>query len=677
MKTMTITTIRANGSTLILNSNGNLSFCLNDRRLWQTSALCILHFYDRQHPRAQQVVVPWDNSKAFGTTGTLSLSARSTLDFQQENERTVLVTMAFDTLHMRIAMRIEMDAEGEGFDVSIAKSEVTEDMPGLYRILGLEFLPEFGAARTGEQGYLTLPNWYGCQTFFDKAYPREVWQTVYSSNDQWENVCNAPVFGITRAQGTLCGLVAEGDEDAQLVCRRHWEAAQANSVHPYLVWRWAQEDDIVVGPRKLQYSFAHPDCPQGEGYAFVGVQYRKFLRAERGVQTWVEKSRTRPEAMDYAGRFFLKIFMAYKEPHPEGKGKYHCTCTCDETREILEQCRARGMKKLTVILVGWGPDGHDGKPPTYLPVDERVGGEAKMSELISWCRENDILTGMHTCHGASYPCSDEFSVDDLIRHRSGEYWESVIWSGGQAHRVCPRISLEKFVKRILPKLADLGIHGHHHYDAIGGFECCYAPQHPVTLRSEYMSLVREEFKVALDVMGSVSTEMPFGQYFGVVDGFFHSFSNPGTYLRNCAIARHFLDGVVPMLGMALHGSHNCCESVNAAKGADIRKRMLELLDFGLSPQSEVCMRPSSAFGIPSYTMVADNLAEAYRFAFGPDGYVKSLVMYDIEARWELAPGVSRTLYSDGTEVRVNRSADVFGDLPSGQFRMKQTTCGKV
>ena len=125
---MTITTIRANGSTLILNSNGNLSFCLNDRRLWQTSALCILHFYDRQHPRAQQVVVPWDNSKAFGTTGTLSLSARSTLDFQQENERTVLVTMAFDTLHMRIAMRIEMDAEGEGFDVSIAKRWVGQVM---------------------------------------------------------------------------------------------------------------------------------------------------------------------------------------------------------------------------------------------------------------------------------------------------------------------------------------------------------------------------------------------------------------------------------------------------------------------------------------------------------------------------------------------------------------------
>jgi hypothetical protein len=97
---------------------------------------------------------------------------------------------------------------------------VSENLPRLYRILGLEFLPEFGAARTGEKGYLTLPNWYGCQMFFDKDYPREVWQTVYSSNDQWEHMCNAPVFGITRQQGTLCGLITQGDYNTQEILRQ-------------------------------------------------------------------------------------------------------------------------------------------------------------------------------------------------------------------------------------------------------------------------------------------------------------------------------------------------------------------------------------------------------------------------------------------------------------------------
>ncbi len=669
IRSTTITTLKAGRSSLTLDTTGQLAFRLAGQRLWEAKALCVLHYYDRQHPRAQQVLVPWNDSQALGTMGTLSLSTRSTLAIQQLDERTANLEMSFDTLHVQITLRIELEESGDGFDVLLAVDGQREQLPRLYRLLGLELLPEFGAARTGEQGYLTLPNWYGCQTFFDQAYPREVWQTIYSSNDQWEHVCNAPVFGITRAQGTLCGLVAEGDEDAQLVCRRHWEAAQANSVHPYLVWRWQQQDEVVAGPRRVRYRFAHPDCPEGEGYAFVGVQYRRFLRAERGVQSWAEKARTRPEAAAYAGRFFLKVFMAYKEPHPDGKGQYHCTCTCDEAGEILRQCLARGMKRLTVILVGWGQDGHDGKCPTYLPVDERVGGETKMRELVAWCKSKDIQLGVHTSHNAAYPCSEEFDVDDLIRHRSGEYWESIVWSGGQAHRICPTVSLNKHVKRDLPALARLGFHGHHHYDAIGGFVCCHAPQHPVTQRSEYMRLIREECRVAIQTMGSLSTEMPYGQYFGVMDGFFHSFSQPGAYLRNCAVGRHFLDRSVPLLGVALHGSHNCGESVGVGKGATPGDRLLALLDLGLTPQYEVCMRPSPAFGIPAYAERAALLEEAYRFTCGADGYVSRLGRLDIDGRWEPAPGVSRTRYSDGTDVLVNRGDRAFDGLAAGSFRI--------
>lgn len=659
--------IDGGSSTLTLDADGGLTFSPDGRSPWHAGSLCLLHYYDRQHPRAQQVRVPWDDTQAFGTMGTLSLSARSTLAIRQLDERKAEVDVVCDTIHMRITLRIELDAAGKGFDVSVAPEGVREEHPQLYRLLGVEFLPEFGAARTGETGYLTLPNWFGCQTFFDKDYPREAWQTIYSSNDEWEHNCNAPVFGITRAQGTMCGLVAKGDEDARLVSRVHWEKQQTNSVHPYLVWRWEQQDDIIAGDREVRYRFAPPDCPQGEGYAFVGSVYREFLRAERGVQTWAEKARTRPEAMDYVERFFLKIFMAYKEPHPEGKGKYHCTTTCDEAQAIIQQCLERGMKKLTVVLVGWGQDGHDGKPPTYLPVDERVGGEAKMKELIAWCKVQGVLLGVHTSHYAAFSCSDEFSVDDLIRHRSGEYWESIVWSGGQAHRVCPTVSLNKYVKRDLPKLAALGLHGHHHFDCVGAFMCCHAPQHPVRLRSEYMELIREESRVALQTMGSLSTEMPFGQYFGVMDGFFHCHSDPGKFLRACPIGQHFLDRPVPMLGVALHGSHNCCEA-----GGD-RKQMLKMLDLGLAPQFEVCMRPSPEFGIRAYTPWADVLQAAYAFTFGPDGYMHRIGKLDIEGRWEPAPGVSRTLYRDGTEVWVNRGEREFEGLAAGAFQITSPT----
>jgi hypothetical protein len=417
------------------------------------------------------------------------------------------------------------------------------------------------------------------------------------------------------------------------------------------MYRWAQEDDIIPGDREVRYGFASADCPQGEGYAFVATQYRDYLRKDRGIQTWAEKAITRPEALDYSERFFLKIFMGYKEPHPDGKGKYHCTTSCDEVREIIQECLDRGMKKMAVMLVGWGQDGHDGQPPRYFPVDDRVGGEDKMRELIAWSKENDVMLGVHTCFADIYECSPEFDLDDVIRHRSGEAWAGVIWSGGRAHRPCPT-AIRQYVERDMRELSAIGFHGHHHFDAVGGFTLCYSGKHPLTSRSAFIEAVRDNCREAINTLGSVSTEMPFGQYFDVMDGYYHSHSHPANFLRGCPIAKYFLDDIVPLLGIALHGSHNCGESI-AQKTPAGDKRMAELQSLYLAPSYEVCTRRSPEFGIHPYKGKEAMMADSYAYAFGAEGYMTKFNQLDIEGRWELANGDIKTLYSDGTEVIVN------------------------
>lgn len=633
-------------SALTIRENGQLAFLLQQKHAWQTNGpLMILHYYDRQHPRAQCVAVPSGEGYSFGTAGTPSLSATGRLAVQHVAEGQWLAVASFHEIHVRITLRIAQN--DNGFSISIGADDIVESMPNLYRILSIELLPDFGAARTGEKGYLTLPNWMGCQTFYDKDYPREVRQTIYSSNDQWEHVCNIPVFGITREQGTLCGLIARGDDDAQLVSHVHWEQDHLNGSHPILVYRWEQQDDRIAGPREVRYQFAPPDYAGGEGYVWCAQVYRDFLRAERGLKTWAQKAQTRPEAVDYRDRFFLKIFMAYKEPRADGKGTYHSTCTFDEARTILDECQKRGMKKLTAILVGWGIDGHDGMPPTRFPVDERLGGEAAMKRLIEWCRERDIQLGVHDSYGGAYTCSPEFSTADLVRHRTGEYWESVIWSGGQCHIICPKVFVEKHVKRDVPAIAALGIHGHHHIDAVGSFMTCYSKDHPLIQRAEYIGYVRTMFEYVTDMIGSVSTEMPFGQYFTVVDGFFHTYSQPSPWHRASAVGRYFLDRTVPVLPIALHNSHKCCESIRHGQ-----QDLLRLLDLGLWPEYEVCMRPSPSFGIPAYETKAELLAQAYEL-FHTHRDITALAGCDITARRELAPGVHETRYSNGTSLQVN------------------------
>lgn len=656
----------ANDSSLEINESGKFEFRLRSAEVWKTDApLVVLHYYDRQHPRAQVVSVPSSEQYAYGTPGTGSLSAVGRIELQQNSAGSAALVVHFPQIFLTLELKVTLDENGAGFRIRLEKEGVSESHSRLYRILSLEVLPEFGAARSGESGYLVLPNWSGCQTFFNKAYPREVRQTLYSSNDQWENACNMPVFGIHRNQGTLCGLVAAGDFDAQLVCRVHWEERQANSVHPLLVYRWQQEDEMLAGPREVRYRFAPAEYDGGEGYVLCGKTYREFLRAERGLLSWDEKAAKRPVVLEYRDRYFLKIFMAYKEPAADGHGPYYTTCTFDEAREILEDCLARGIKKLTAILVGWGRDGHDGMPPTRFPVDDRLGGEEAMKRLISWCKEKDILLGVHDSYGAMFPASPEFNTEDLVCHRSGEYWESIIWSGGQVHVICPAVFVEKHVKRDLPAIRNLGVYGHHHIDAVGSFMTCYSKDHPLEKRADYVNGVRKMFEFATQTIGSVSTEMPFGPYFDVVDGFFHSFTHPYKFHRASDVGRYFLDRSIPLVPIALHGSVNC--------GENIGYHSLHHLDWGLTLQTEVCVRPSSAYGILTYDRQKEELAKRYELYYGPENLVQRFAGLWIEERRELAADVHTTRYSDGTRVVVNRGKESWNGIEPDSYRIEAPT----
>jgi len=423
--------------------------------------------------------------------------------------------------------------------------------------------------------------------------------------------------------------------------------------------RWEQQDAMVAGPREVAYRVAPADWEGGEGYLFCAREYRRFLRAERGLLTWDEKRTVRPAAVDYAGRYFLKIFMGHKSPRADGHGDYHSCCTFDEARTILEDCRRRGLTRLTAVLVGWGLDGHDGRYPSRFPVDDRLGGEAGLKRLLAWCREVDILLTVHDGYGASYACSPEHDPAELIRHRSGECWTSVIWSGGACNQLCPEVALRKYVPRDMAALRELGLAGHLHIDAVGSFMPCFDPAHPLTERAQVVNAVRGMFETAIRELGSVSTEMPFGPYFDVVDGFYHSYSAPYAWHLASPVGRFFFDESVPLVPAVVNGSLHCCESLGTGDN------WLKLLAFGLSPQSEVCTRRSPEFGIREYAQLADGLEAGYARFYGPGGAEERIGGREIVGRWDHAPGVSETLYDNGVRLVVNRGDTAWEGMAAG------------
>jgi len=131
------------------------------------------------------------------------------------------------------------------------------------------------------------------------------------------------------------------------------------------------------------------------------------------------------------------------------------------------------------------------------------------------------------------------------------------------------------------------------------------------------------------------------------------------FLRACPIAKHFLDDVVPLLGIALHGSHNCGESIfpkyfknDPEKLAPYLKHMQSL---HLTPSYEVCMRPSPEFGIPAYEGKEEIMAQAYQATCGPKGYVGKYNQVDIQGHWDLGEGRVKVRYENNIEITIDKS----------------------
>ena len=69
---------------------------------------------------------------------------------------------------------------------------------------------------------------------------------------------------------------------------------------------------------------------------------------------------------------------------------------------------------------------------------------------------------------------------------------------------------------------------------------------------------------------------------------------------------------------------------------------------------------------------AEKLAAYYHKFFGEKNPISRLPAALIEGRWEIAPGVTRTLYSDGTVVRVNRTQTPYDGVPPNDYSVESS-----
>lgn len=427
-------------------------------------------------------------------------------------------------------------------EVQLAKAQVPAGVESV------DFLPDYLTAKTGDEGYLVVPhgrNWTG--SFLTRFQPRE--DTEFISRN-----CILPFFGCKRADSCTLAVVSGMPHDFSTVA-----AVKDGCYRIYA--RFELEQDPPYEDLSVTY------------YQLVGDQanYSGMARFYRRLQLDIGRCRTLRErsndVLDYAAQSVeIRIRLGWKpvpppvlEQTPETEPPMHAAMTFCQVEDLLDELHSQGVDQAEICLVGWNQKGHDGRWPQIFPVEEALGGETGLRQLIAKAQQMGYQIVCHTNHSDAYRIADSWDEQNLIKSKDGGISRNTVWSGGQMYNICPLCSLKQ-ARAELPKVAALGFRGLHYVDVLSivAPRKCYDPNHPQH-RGQSVGNLRAIMADCQDLFGGFASEGAYDFAAGKLDfALYVTFNILG---KQPEIA----DAVIPLWQLVYHGiilSNPSSETVN-------------------------------------------------------------------------------------------------------------------
>ena len=406
-------------------------------------------------------------------------------------------------------------------------------------------------------------------------------------------------------------------------------------------------------------------------YAGMARAYRAYQLKRGAVKPLRERAKAQP-ILDYAARWpEVRVRHAWKpvpRPVPDQTVKdeppVKPVITFERFKEIADAFKRQGIGGAEFCLVGWNVGGHDGRWPQVFPVEPSLGGEAKLREAIAYAQGLGYEVVAHGNHRDAYLIADSWDAE-YIREKNADGTlrrGRTTWGGGRMYTICPQRAYERFALQQMPMVRALGFRGLHYLDVYScvGAERCDDPRHPLNERQS-AAWVGHILQLGRDTFGGIASEGSYDQNAGQLDYVLYvSFARP----FDAATYKGLVDRLVPMFQLVYNGiilSNPYTTTVNAPlKG---RASELKTIEFGGRPSFYFYanfLTPGKGknwMGDEDLTCATDDeLARSVAaIKRGVDAYQKVWrLQYEyMEGHDELAPGVYRTRYADGTRVYVN------------------------
>lgn len=520
------------------------------------------------------------------------------------------------------------------------------DIPG--GVKHVEVLPAFATARTGEDGYFVMPNGYL------GTFRQEDGQQLLGRSPM-------PMFGMKTPRHSFVAIVTGMSHHYQLIARAKSGVYQ---LFPRFVFDgYGVYEDLAIDYQMLSGSEAN--------YSGMARAYRAFQLDRGACVPLKERIKDSPELAYAAKAVEIRIRLAWKPVPPpveeqtlENEPEMKVAATFDRVGDILDELRLQGVGEAEICLVGWNRKGHDGRYPQLFPVEEQLGGEEKLKKLIGKAQGMGYQIVAHTNSSDAYRVSELWDEQYLAKTPSRELLKGSCWSGGRMYKICPKCSFERFAVKDLPAVAALGFRGVHYIDVltISRPHACFDPEHPLNA-SESAAWVNRIMHLGREQFGAVASEGPFDFCCGNLDYVLYVSFAPYSDTKT-----DMVDRLVPLWQLVYHGiilSNPFSKTTNYTIKGDLAR--VKLAEFGGRPlfyfHSAFLSNNKNWMGSKDIGCATDEalVAGVAAVRAGADDYAKRRhLQYEfMEEHQMVAPNVSLTAYSDGSEIIANCSDSNF------------------
>ena len=310
------------------------------------------------------------------------------------------VTLSISIPVEKVSFELRFVLEESGFSVTLPEDSISCN--GAKQLLNVDFLPQFGAAKVGEAGYIFYPDGEGALIDIRKnAYPMIQSYSyplygmsnpdvdIYTENtDQDIKNLMLPVFGIKHGNGGFLAVAEQGDADASFMMEIHdsynawFRFDYSRYISASFNYTGNAAGDIEVnklldkraeGDRTVKYFLL-----EGEEstYSDMATVYRDWLESQ-GVLKRLEKTDTIPLSVE--------LFMSISKDGILGNHIETLT-SYKQAADITSDLADAQVKGLQVLLSGWTADGYEAMP-TQPQYSTALGGASGFRGLANICEE--------------------------------------------------------------------------------------------------------------------------------------------------------------------------------------------------------------------------------------------------------------------------------------------------